>query len=184
MTQFKNIVSQTIILSLFFFVVLIQAAESSKAKVFNKDYSGIQKITAEIKTHEGLMELELYFKESPNTVANFIDLANKGFYNGLIFHRVIQGFMIQGGDPDGNGTGGPGYSIDDEYNDLKHEVGSLAMANSGANTGGSQFYITHMPQTHLDNRHTIFGKLTDGFDVLTRIEKGDVIQSIKITEVR
>jgi peptidyl-prolyl cis-trans isomerase B (cyclophilin B) len=161
-----------------------QTTESEKGKKFNKNYDNIEKIFAVINTHEGKIELELFFKEAPNTVANFVDLAQKGFYNGLIFHRVIQGFMTQGGDPKGDGTGGPEYTIDDERNNLKHEAGTLAMANSGPNTSGSQFYIAHMPQRHLDGRHTIFGKIKSGFDVLTRIEKGDVIKSVKINEIK
>lgn len=161
-----------------------QSADAGKGKKFNKKYDNIEKIFAVIDTHEGKIEVELFFKKAPNTVANFIDLAQKGFYNGLIFHRVIQGFMTQGGDPKGDGTGGPGYTIDDENNDLKHEAGTLAMANSGPNTGGSQFYLTHMPQRHLDGRHTIFGNIKSGFDVLTRIEKGDIIKSIEIKEIK
>ncbi len=92
--------------------------------------------------------------------------------------------MAQGGDPNGDGTGGPGWKLDDERNNLKHEAGSVSMANAGPNTGGSQFFICHMPQTHLDGRHTIFGKLVSGFDVLTRLERGDPIQELKITEVK
>ncbi|MBF0430407.1 MAG: peptidylprolyl isomerase [Fibrobacteria bacterium] len=144
----------------------------------------MKQIFAIIETHEGVMELELFFKEAPNTVANFIELTNSGFYDGLIFHRVIQGFMVQGGDPAGDGTGGLDYTIDDEPNNLKHEPGVLAMANKGKNTNGCQFYITHMSQPHLDGKHTIFGKILKGFDVLTRIEKGDVIKSLKIKEVK
>jgi len=152
----------------------------SKGKVFTKDFSNAKKITTTISTHEGEMVLELFFDKAPNTVANYISLAESEFYNGLIFHRVVQGFMTQGGCPKGDGTGDPGYTIDDEKNDLTHEAGTLAMANSGPNTGGSQFYVTHMPQPHLNNRHTVFGKILEGFDVLTRIERGDVIKSVKI----
>ncbi len=169
------------------FILLVSTSvngQDSKGKKFNKNYDGLTKIFATIKTHEGTMKFDLTFKEAPNTVANFVDLANKGFYDGLSFHRVIQGFMAQGGDPAGDGTGGPGYTIDDEITDLKHEAGTLAMANSGPNTSGSQFYITHMPQAHLDGRHTIFGKIVEGFDVLTRIDKGDAILSVKIEEIK
>ncbi len=122
----------------------------AEGKVFNKDYTGTTQILAEITTHEGKIVVDLNFKAAPNTVANFVELANSGFYNGLYFHRVIPGFMIQGGDPNGDGTGGPGYTIDDEVNDLKHETGVISMANRGPNTGGSQFFITHLPQPHLD----------------------------------
>jgi peptidyl-prolyl cis-trans isomerase B (cyclophilin B) len=115
-------------------------------------------------------------------VANFVELANSGFYNGLTFHRVIAGFMIQGGDPDGNGKGGPGYTIDDEISDLKHETGVISMANYGPNTAGSQFFITQLPQPHLNGKHTVFGKVLSGQDVVCRIEQGDPIINIKILE--
>jgi peptidyl-prolyl cis-trans isomerase B (cyclophilin B) len=154
----------------------------AEGKVFNRDYSGVKEIQATITTDEGEIVVDLNFKEAPNTVANFVDLAEKGFYNGLTFHRVINGFMIQGGDPDGNGTGGPGYTIDDEQNDLKHEKAVISMANRGPNTGGSQFFITQMPQHHLDGRHTVFGKVISGEDVVCRIEPFDPIINIKIVE--
>lgn len=154
-------------------------------RVFKKDYSKTEKITAEVKVHEGVMTFELLFKSAPNTVANFIHLADSGYYNGTSFHRVIQGFMAQGGDPKGDGTGGPGYVIADEVDPkLKHETGTLSMANAGPGTGGSQFFICHVPQAHLDGRHAIFGKMVSGFDVLTRIEKGDPILSVTIKEVK
>ena len=151
---------------------------------YSRDYSKTKQIFAEIKTHEGTMKLELYFKEAPNTVANFLHLVDSGFYKGLPFHRIIEGFMAQGGDPNGDGTGGPTWKIDNETNNLKHEAGSLSMANAGPNTAGSQFFICHMPQPHLDGRHTIFGKLVSGFDVLTRLERGDPMLDITITEVK
>jgi len=153
-------------------------------KVFNKDYSGIKKIQAIIETHEGPIAVDLLFKEAPNTVANFIDLANKGFYNGLTFHRIIQRFVAQGGDPNGNGTGDPGYKIDDETNNLKHVAGAVSMANSGANTGGSQFFIVQWEQPHLDGKHTIFGMVESGLDVIYRIEPHDPIISIRIVETK
>ncbi len=154
----------------------------AEGKVFNKDYTGIKSIEATITTHEGVIVIDLDFKAAPNTVANFVELANKGFYNGLMFHRVINGFMIQGGDPEGNGSGGPGYTIDDEQNDLKHEAGVISMANRGPNTGGSQFFITQMPQPHLDGKHTVFGKVLQGLDVVCRIEPFDPILNITIVE--
>ncbi|MFC1585368.1 peptidylprolyl isomerase [Fibrobacterota bacterium] len=169
---------------LLIFEISLYSQSTASGKKFNKNYDNTKQIFAVIETHEGPMELELFFKEAPNTVANFTDLAKSGFYDGLIFHRVIQGFMVQGGDPKGDGTGGPGYTIDDERNDLKHGAGTLSMANSGPNTGGSQFFITHMPQPHLDGKHTIFGKVVKGFDAVTRIEKGDVIKNIKIKEIK
>ena len=154
----------------------------AEGKVFNKDYSGIKSIEATIETHEGKIVLELNFKEAPNTVANFVDLASKGFYDGLTFHRVIPGFMIQGGDPEGKGSGGPGYTIDNEPNALKHETGVISMANRGPDTNGSQFFITQLPQPHLDGKHTVFGKVISGQDVVCRIEPNDPIINIKIVE--
>lgn len=154
----------------------------AEGKVFNKDYSGIKAIEATIETHEGKIVIDLDFKSAPNTVANFVELANKGFYNGLLFHRVIPGFMIQGGDPEGNGTGGPGYSIDDEISKLTHETGVISMANRGPNTNGSQFFITQTPQHHLDGKHTVFGKVLEGQDVVCRIEQNDPIINISIVE--
>lgn len=171
----------------FLSVVLLLSTLASGQTVgrqFKRDYSQTKQIFAEITTHEGPIKLELFYKQSPNTVANFIHLADSGFYKGLSFHRIIEGFMAQAGDPNGDGTGGPGWKIDDERNDLKHEAGSLAMANAGPNTGGSQFFICHMPQPHLDGRHTIFGKVVTGFDAVTRLERGDPIIDLKIVEVK
>ena len=154
----------------------------AEGKLFNKNYEGISQIQAIITTHEGKIVLDLNFKAAPNTVANFVALAKKGFYNGLTFHRIIQEFMIQAGDPLGNGQGDPGYFIDDEVNDLKHEAGVISMANRGPNTGGSQFFITQMPQHHLDGKHTVFGLVTKGQDVVCRIEQDDPIINIEIIE--
>ena len=126
-----------------------------------------------IQTNMGTMKLELFEDKTPITVSNFIKLAESGFYNGLIFHRIIEDFMIQTGCPDGKGTGGPGYKIKDEFTtDLSHNTkGILSMANAGPNTGGSQFFITLAPTSWLDGHHTVFGKLTEGKDVLTAIGK-------------
>jgi len=126
---------------------------------------------AVIETNLGTMKFELYQDKAPITVGNFINLTKKGFYNGLIFHRVIDGFMIQGGDPTGTGRGGPGYTIPDEFHpDLKHNsIGILSMANAGPNTGGSQFFITLAPTPWLDGKHSVFGKLIEGEDVLKKI---------------
>ena len=128
---------------------------------------------AVFETSKGKFTVELFEDKSPITAKNFIDLANKGFYNGQIFHRVIDNFMIQGGDPQGNGTGGPGYSIPDEFHpSLKHSgAGLLSMANRGPNTGGSQFFITLVPTPWLDNKHAIFGQVTAGLDVVQTIGK-------------
>ncbi len=126
---------------------------------------------AVIETNMGTMKIELFEKRAPITTKNFIDLIEKGFYNGLKFHRVITDFMIQGGDPNGDGTGGPGYQIKDEFHpELKHDsAGILSMANAGPNTGGSQFFITLAPTPHLDNHHAVFGKVVEGMDVLEAI---------------
>jgi cyclophilin family peptidyl-prolyl cis-trans isomerase len=124
-------------------------------------------------TNKGNFTIELFEDKAPETTKNFIKLINDGFYNGLIFHRVIEGFMIQGGCPQGTGRGGPGYSIKDEFHpDLKHEcAGILSMANAGPNTGGSQFFITVAPTPWLDNHHAIFGKVVKGMDVVMDISK-------------
>jgi cyclophilin family peptidyl-prolyl cis-trans isomerase len=129
--------------------------------------------TATFETSEGTFKVELLEDKAPVTTKNFIDLVQKGFYNGTIFHRVIDGFMIQGGDPQGTGRGGPGYTIKDEFHkDLKHTAaGVLSMANAGPNTGGSQFFITLAATPWLDNKHAVFGKVTDGFDVVQKIGK-------------
>ena len=127
--------------------------------------------TAILHTNMGDITFELYRDASPKTVNNFLNLAEKGFYDGVIFHRVIKDFMIQGGDPDGIGTGGPGYKFEDEFNDKPLVRGSLAMANAGPNTNGSQFFIVTAPETAwLDGKHTNFGEVTDGMDVVLAIE--------------
>ena len=142
--------------------------------------------TAEIKTEKGTMKVEFYEKDAPNTVKNFIDLANKGFYDGLNFHRVIPDFVIQGGCPKGTGTSGPGYTIDCELKgeNQYHDRGVLSMAHAGPNTGGSQFFICHSRQNtqHLDRKHTCFGKVVEGLDVIDQIKAGDKIESIKVKE--
>jgi len=127
--------------------------------------------TATFETTEGTFILELFRERAPRTVSNFVELAKDGFYDGLIFHRVIQDFMIQGGDPEGTGMGGPGYTIDDEFHpELRHDAaGVLSMANAGPNTGGSQFFITLAATPWLDDRHAVFGKVTDGLEVVEEI---------------
>lgn len=152
---------------------------------------------AELQTNKGSMTLALEFEKTPLTVANFVSLAEgnnkkaakkfkrKPFYNGLKFHRVISDFMIQTGDPNGDGSGGPGYNFSDEINpELNHDkVGILSMANRGANTNGSQFFITHLPTPHLNGKHTVFGHLVNGQETLFKIQQGDEIQSVKILRV-
>jgi peptidyl-prolyl cis-trans isomerase A (cyclophilin A) len=131
--------------------------------------------TAVIRTNLGEIAIELYEDKAPNTVGNFVKLTEDGYYNGLIFHRVIPGFMIQGGCPDGTGMGGPGYKFEDEFHpDLRHDsAGILSMANAGPNTNGSQFFITHGPTPHLDDRHSVFGKVVSGLDVVSTIANVD-----------
>ncbi|HMQ51902.1 MAG TPA: peptidylprolyl isomerase [Anaerolineae bacterium] len=140
--------------------------------------------TATISTDRGEINIELYPQYAPKTVNNFVFLARAGFYDGVTLHRVISDFMIQGGDPTGSGRGGPGYRFEDEFkgNPLKHETGVLSMANAGPGTNGSQFFITHSPQPHLDGRHTVFGKVTSGQDVVDAIRQGDAMNKVIITE--
>jgi cyclophilin family peptidyl-prolyl cis-trans isomerase len=127
---------------------------------------------ATMQTNQGTIEIELFDDDAPKTVENFKKLANDGFYNGVIFHRVIPDFMIQGGDPTGTGTGGPGYTFEDEFNDNKVVRGALAMANAGPNTNGSQFFIVTAEATPwLDGKHTVFGQVTSGMDVVDTIEQ-------------
>ena len=140
----------------------------------------------QIQTERGNITIEMFEDEAPNTVANMISLIEKGYYNGLNFHRVIPDFMIQGGCPHGTGTGGPGYDFDDECaSDLRHDSdGVLSMANSGPGTNGSQFFITHGPTPHLDGKHTVFGKVTEGQEVVDEIKQGDVMQTVVVLQKR
>jgi len=152
----------------------------------NKQY------TATIETKKGDMVIELFATDAPKTVNNFVFLAREGFYNGTTFHRVIPDFMAQGGDPTGTGSGGPGYTFEDEFSQRIHTAGALSMANRGANTNGSQFFITYAPQPHLDGRHTVFGQVIQGIDVLDKLtprdpsgnpsSAGDTIIRITISE--
>ncbi|GAB3088587.1 peptidylprolyl isomerase [Lysobacter terrae] len=138
-------------------------------------------LIANFDTDRGTIRVELAADKAPLTVANFVNLAQRGFYDGLKFHRVINDFMVQGGCPLGTGTGGPGYRFEDEAsNGLRHERGVLSMANAGPNTNGSQFFITHVPCGWLDGKHTVFGKVLEGQDVVDSIKQGDLIKSLKI----
>lgn len=139
---------------------------------------------AVIETEQGTMVVDLYPNEAPGTVANFAKLAKSGFYDGLTFHRVIPNFVIQGGDPKGNGTGGPGYTIkcETEGNPHKHLRGSLSMAHAGKDTGGSQFFVCHSPQPHLDGVHTVFGRVVEGLDVVDAIKQGNRMTKVTIQE--
>jgi len=138
-------------------------------------------LTACFDTSRGTITVALFADKAPLTVANFVNLAQRGFYNGLKFHRVIANFMIQGGCPQGTGTGGPGYRFEDETNNgVRHERGSLSMANAGPNTNGSQFFITHIQTDWLDGKHTVFGKVTQGQEIVDTIKQGDTIERITI----
>ncbi|MED2012266.1 peptidylprolyl isomerase [Bacillus wiedmannii] len=130
------------------------------------------------------IELEFFTEEAPKTVENFKKLAEQGFYDGVTFHRVIPGFVSQGGDPTGTGAGGPGYSIpcETDGNPHRHLVGSLSMAHAGRNTGGSQFFVVHEPQPHLDGVHTVFGKVTSGIETVLNMRQGDVMKEVKVWE--
>jgi peptidyl-prolyl cis-trans isomerase B (cyclophilin B) len=143
-----------------------------------KSYSAI------INTNKGIIEIKFAPEHAPKTVNNFVFLAKEGFYDGVTFHRVIPDFVIQGGDPTGTGRGGPGYKFEDELagNPLKHERAVISMANAGPNTNGSQFFITHSPQSHLNGKHTVFGKVVNGLDVVDMIEEGDVMVEVTINE--
>ena len=158
----------------------IQAAEKIDPAPFDagqgKGAKKMEKRTAVFETNKGNFEIDLFTEKAPVTTKNFIDLVNKGFYDGLIFHRVIDGFMLQGGCPEGTGRGGPGYNIQDEFHpDLKHDAeGILSMANAGPNTGGSQFFITLVPTPWLDGKHAVFGKVTSGMEVVKAIGKVQV----------
>lgn len=143
----------------------------------NKEY------VADFETNKGNFKIKLFAKDAPKTVNNFVTLSREGFYNGLTFHRVIKDFMIQGGDPGGDGTGGPGYKFEDEFNSHKLVRGVLAMANSGANTNGSQFFIVTAEKTEwLDGKHTAFGEITEGLDIVMNIEKVEVGENDKPKE--
>jgi peptidyl-prolyl cis-trans isomerase B (cyclophilin B) len=144
----------------------------------NKSY------TATFVTSRGDIVADLFPKDAPNTVNNFVFLAREGFYDNTTFHRVIADFMIQGGDPTGTGRGGPGYNFADELknNPRKHQVGSLSMANAGANTNGSQFFITHIATDWLNGKHTVFGQVRSGQDIVDSVKQGDTLKNVKIEE--
>jgi len=169
-----------IIITLIIAIVVITGCNSQEETQGDGNMNRI----ATIQTEKGDIKIELFEDKAPITTKNFIDLAQKGFYDGLNFHRVIREFMIQGGDPKGDGTGGPGYNIQDEFHpDLKHDsAGILSMANSGPNSGGSQFFITEGPTPHLDGKHAVFGKVTEGLEIVTKIEQGDKMIKVTISE--
>jgi peptidyl-prolyl cis-trans isomerase B (cyclophilin B) len=158
----------------------------------SKQYSGppahgidaTKKYSATLETSRGNIVVDLFAKDAPKTVNNFVFLAREGFYDGTVFHRVIDNFMVQGGDPTGSGRGGPGYRFEDEFkgNPHKHKVGTLSMANAGPGTNGSQFFITHIATDWLDGKHTVFGEVKSGQDVVNAVKQGDTLKSVKITE--
>ena len=134
-------------------------------------------------TTKGKVKIQLEPAKAPKTVNNFVFLAKEGFYDGILFHRVIAGFMAQGGDPTGTGSGGPGYKFEDEFSDLTHQTGSLSMANAGPNTNGSQFFIVYEPQPHLNRKHSVFGKVIEGMDVARKLVNGDKMIKVTVEEV-
>lgn len=146
------------------------------------DPQKLYRVTME--TNRGNIELEFYPQHAPKTVNNFVFLAREGFYDGVTFHRVIDDFVIQGGDPTGTGMGGPGYQFEDELkgNPLIHEAKVISMANAGPGTNGSQFFITHSPQPHLNRKHTVFGKVIAGQDVVDAIRQGDRMERVSVSE--
>ncbi len=140
---------------------------------------------AVIEMDAGKIVIEFYDKDAPSTVANFVKLAKQGYYDGLTFHRVVPGFVVQGGDPKGNGSGGPGYTIKDEFNSRKHLTGTVAMARTPApNSAGSQFYITLAPQPPLDGKYTVFGQVVEGMDLVMKIKVGDIMKKVTVVEVK
>lgn len=151
--------------------------------IVNAEKTTYDEMNVTMKTNKGVIEIKLTPNETPVTVANFVNLIERGYYDGLTFHRVIADFMIQGGDPEGQGFGGPGYKFKDEFvQTLKHDKpGVLSMANAGPGTNGSQFFITHVATPHLDGRHTVFGFVTKGQDVVDKIAKGDVMESVEVS---
>jgi peptidyl-prolyl cis-trans isomerase B (cyclophilin B) len=160
--------------------------------MMSKQYSALppmsidpsKKYAATLETSRGTIVVDLFAQDAPKTVNNFVFLARDGFYDGTSFHRVISNFMIQGGDPTGTGRGGPGYRFEDEIkgNPNKHKIGSLSMANAGPNTNGSQFFITHVVTDWLNGKHTVFGQVRSGQDVVNAVQQGDKLKSVKIEE--
>jgi cyclophilin family peptidyl-prolyl cis-trans isomerase len=153
------------------------------SKPFDQKIDLKKQYTANIETNRGVIVLKLYASQAPRTVNNFVCLAEDGYYDGVTFHRVIPDFMVQTGDPTGTGRGGPGYTFKDEFDPkLKHDQpGVLSMANSGPGTNGSQFFITHVPTPWLDGKHSVFGQVTQGQDVVNAIQQGDVMLSVRIS---
>ena len=183
-TKKKLLIGLGVVIAVVLIVVIATIPEKPKtySEPLSMTIDTSKQYTATIETEKGNLVLELFASDVPMTVNNFVLLARDGFYDGLTFHRVISDFMVQGGCPIGDGTGGPGYRFDDEITEHTHVAGALSMANSGPNTNGSQFFITYTPQHHLNGAHSVFGQLVEGMDVLERIEQGDVMIRITIEE--
>jgi peptidyl-prolyl cis-trans isomerase B (cyclophilin B) len=185
-TRKKLLIGLGVVIAAVIIVMVVLATMPEKPKTYSSPppmtIDTTKQYTATIETEKGDLVLELFASDVPVTVNNFVFLAREGFYDGLTFHRVVADFVVQGGDPAGDGTGGPGYQFDDEITEHTHVAGALSMANSGANTNGSQFFITFTPQHHLDGHHSVFGQLVEGMDVLESIEEGDVMIRITIEE--
>ena len=185
-TRKKLLIGLGVVIAAVIIVMVVLATMPEKPKTYSAPppmtIDTSKQYTATIETEKGDLVLELFASDVPVTVNNFVFLAREGFYDGLTFHRVVADFVVQGGDPAGDGRGGPGYQFDDEITEHTHVAGALSMANSGANTNGSQFFITFTPQHHLDGHHSVFGQLVEGMDVLESIEQGDVMIRITIEE--
>ena len=185
-TRKKLLIGLGVAIAIIIIVIVVLATMPDKPKTYSAPppmtIDTSKQYTATIETEKGDLVLELFASDVPMTVNNFVFLSREGFYDGLTFHRVVSDFMVQGGCPIGNGTGGPGYRFDDEITEHTHVAGALSMANSGPDSNGSQFFITYTPQHHLNGHHSVFGQLVEGTDVLERTEQGDVIIRITIEE--
>jgi peptidyl-prolyl cis-trans isomerase B (cyclophilin B) len=185
-TRKKLLIGLGVAIAVVIIVVVVLTTMPEKPKTYSSPppmtIDTSKQYTATIETEKGNLVLELFAGDVPMTVNNFVFLAREGFYDGLTFHRVVADFMVQGGCPNGDGTGGPGYQFGDEITGHTHVAGALSMANKGANTNGSQFFIAYTPQHHLDGRHSVFGQLVEGTDVLESIDQGDVMLRITIDE--
>jgi peptidyl-prolyl cis-trans isomerase B (cyclophilin B) len=185
-TKKKLLIGLGVVIAIAVIIVVVLATMPEKPKTYSAPppmtIDTSKQYTATIETEKGNLVLELFASDVPMTVNNFVFLARDGFYDGLTFHRVVPGFVVQGGCPLGNGYGGPGYQFDDEITEHTHVAGALSMANSGSNTNGSQFFITYGAEHGLDGDYSVFGQLVDGMDVLERIEQGDVMIRITIEE--
>ena len=188
-TRKKLLIGLGVAIAIIITVVVVLTTMPDKPKTYSAPppmtIDTSKQYTATIETEKGNLVLELFASDVPNTVNNFVFLAREGFYDGLTFHRVVREpspFVVQGGCPIGDGTGNPGYRFDDEFSEHTHVTGALSMANSGPNTNGCQFFITLAPQHHLDGKHSVFGQLIEGMDVLESIEQGDIMIRITIEE--